>query len=202
MSLLILSACSGTGKSTIIHALLTRHSKLRLSVSHTTRLPRSGEVDGVDYHFSSRAQFESMIEKGLFIEWAEFAGNLYGTAHEEVSRANAGHYDLLFDVEVIGAAALKKSYPQALSCFLLPPDWHTLEQRLTSRGTEDSATVARRLDVGRRDIVEAQTFDYLIVNDELSVAIEEMSALYTVSHLTPFAQKARLKQLIQQAQGV
>ena len=133
MVLLIMAACSGTGKSTLGRRLLAEHPKLRLSVSHTTRPPRPGETQGVEYHFVDRAAFEVEVRAGAFAEWAEYAGNLYGTSHEEIDRTRSAGRDLLFDVDVVGAANLKRNYPGALSLFILPPSWEELERRLRSR---------------------------------------------------------------------
>lgn len=173
-----MAACSGTGKSTLGRRLLAEHPHLRLSVSHTTRGPRPGERDGVEYHFIDRTAFEARIAEGAFAEWAEYAGNLYGTSHDEIARTRAAGRDLLFDVDVVGAANLKRSYPDALSLFILPPSWAELERRLRGRGTEAEPVVAKRLAVARRELDAAATFDYLIVNDELEKAYAEMVALY------------------------
>lgn len=183
MVLLIMAACSGTGKSTLGRRLLAEHPKLRLSVSHTTRPPRPGETQGVEYHFVDRAAFEVEVRAGAFAEWAEYAGNLYGTSHEEIDRTRSAGRDLLFDVDVVGAANLKRNYPGALSLFILPPSWEELERRLRSRGTEAEPVVARRLAVARRELEAAATFDYLIVNDELDKAYAEMVALYRTAGL-------------------
>ncbi|MCB9547837.1 MAG: guanylate kinase [Myxococcales bacterium] len=178
MVLLILAACSGTGKSTLGRHLRAMHPKLRLSVSHTTRAPRPGEAEGVDYHFVDRAAFEADIERGRFVEWAEYAGNLYGTARSTLEAAAAAGHDLLFDVEVVGAANLKRACPEAVSCFLLPPTWAEVERRLRARGTETEATLARRLATGRRELAEAHTFDYLVINDVLADAVADLDAVY------------------------
>ena len=178
-----MAACSGTGKSTLGRRLLAEHPKLRLSVSHTTRPPRPGETQGVEYHFVDRAAFEVEVRAGAFAEWAEYAGNLYGTSHEEIDRTRSAGRDLLFDVDVVGAANLKRNYPGALSLFILPPSWEELERRLRSRGTEAEPVVARRLAVARRELEAAATFDYLIVNDELDKAYAEMVALYRTAGL-------------------
>lgn len=183
MVLLIMAACSGTGKSTLGRRLLAERPKLRLSVSHTTRAPRPGEVDGVEYHFVDRAGFEARARAGAFAEWAEYAGNLYGTSHDEIQRTQADGRDLLFDVDVVGAANLKRSYPGALSFFILPPSWAELERRLRARGTEAEAVVAKRLAVARRELEAAATFDYLIVNDDLEKAYAEVDALYRTAGL-------------------
>ncbi len=183
MLLLIMAACSGTGKSTLARRLLAEHPRLRLSVSHTTRAPRPGETSGVEYHFVDRATFQAKVADGAFAEWAEYAGNLYGTAHTEIQRARADDRDLLFDVDVVGAANLKASYPDAVSFFILPPTWAELERRLRTRGTEVEAVVQKRLDVARRELDAAAGFDYLVVNDTLEPAYAELLALYRAAGL-------------------
>jgi len=199
MALLILAACSGTGKSTLVKGLLARHPRLRLSVSHTTRAPRPGEEDGVAYHFVTRDAFEALDAEGAFVERAEYAGNLYGTSHAEVARAERDGRDLLFEVEVVGAAALKASYPHALSCFLLPPDWATVEARLRGRGTEGEESIARRLAAGRRELARAHEFDAAVVNDDLAAALDDLSALYRAAQLSMRAQGALLDRVRAQA---
>ena len=191
MALIILTACSGTGKSTIVRALMARYSKLQLSVSHTTRSPRPGEVDGEAYHFIDQTHFESLIDQDAFVEWAQYAGHYYGTSHQMIQKSEATGTHILFEVDTVGAASLKKAYPCALSCFLLPPSWQELERRLRDRGTETEEVIQRRLSVSRQEINQAQSFDYLVVNDDLDQAIEDMSTLYqslllrTDHHQTP-----------------
>ena len=178
MALLIITACSGTGKSTLVRALLNRHPQLRLSVSHTTRKPREGEEDGVHYHFIEHDQFRQMIQDDAFVEWAEYAGNYYGTSHQMILDNERQGFDLVFEVEVKGAQALRTHYEYARHCFILPPSWAELEHRLTSRQTEDQATIQRRLAVGKQELKHAHTFDYVIVNDQLEQALEQLSILY------------------------
>lgn len=178
MALMIIAACSGTGKSTIVRALMARHKRLKLSVSHTTRSARPGEVDGAAYHFISVSRFHEMIEENAFVEWAEYAGNFYGTSHEVIRQAELDQIDLLFEVDTVGAAALKSAYPAALSCFILPPSWSELERRLRTRQTETEEVIERRLAVGRSELAVAHTFDYLVVNQELDRAVDEVSLLY------------------------
>lgn len=182
MVLLILAAVSGTGKSTVGHALRERCPNLKLSVSHTTRSPRPGEVDGVHYHFESREAFERRIEDGDFVEWAEYAGNLYGTSRSTIAKADAAGLDLLFDVEVVGAAQLKRAYGvQARSVFLLPPSWAELERRLRARKTDTEAAILRRLATGRTELEAARSFDYLVTNAELDGCVRLVETIYTAA---------------------
>ncbi len=199
MALLILAAVSGTGKSTLGRALLARHPNLRLSISHTTRAPRPGEQDGVHYHFTDRATFEAEIAAGRFVEWAEYAGNLYGTAHSTILGAREAGLDLLFDVEVQGAGNLKQAYPEACACFILPPSWAVVEARLRGRGTESEASLKRRLDTGRRELTVAHRFDYLVVNDDLDAAADDLTSIYRAAQLRAAQGASHLRALRQEA---
>ena len=178
MVLLVMAACSGTGKSTLAKRLLVARPKLKLSCSHTTRAPRPGEVTGREYHFTDRATFEAMVKREAFAEWAEYAGNLYGTSHAEIEAAAASGRDLLFDVDVVGAFALKRTYPKATSVFILPPRFEALEARLRGRGTETEAAIARRLGAAQRELECAAEFDYLVVNETIETGAAELMTVY------------------------
>ncbi len=196
MVLFVLAAVSGTGKSTVGRRLRALHPKIRLSVSHTTRAPRPGEADGVDYHFVEREAFEATIAADGFAEWAEYAGNLYGTARSTIDAARAAGHDLLFDVEVVGAAALKAVYPDAVSCFLLPPSWEVLEARLRGRGTETEASIHRRLATGRVEIQRAHTFDFLVTNDDLDACVADVVTVYRAARLRSASRLPALASLL------
>lgn len=195
MVLFVLAAVSGTGKSTVGQRLRALHPNIKLSVSHTTRAPRPGETDGVHYHFVDRARFEATVADDGFVEWAEYAGNLYGTARSTIEDARIQGHDLLFDVEVVGAAALKTAYPDAVTCFLLPTSWAALEDRLRGRGTETEASITRRLDTGRREITRAEGFDFLVTNDDLDTCVADVAAIYRAAGLRSAAQAGRLASL-------
>lgn len=199
MALIVLAACSGTGKSTVARGLLARHPSLRLSVSHTTRRPRPGEREGVHYHFVDEPTFRERIRQGGFVEWAEYAGNLYGTAHSTVAEAAAAGQDLLFDVEVVGAGNLKRAWPSAVSCFLLPPSWGELTARLRGRGTEPEAVIERRLATGREELAVAHTFDYLVVNDDLERAVGALSCIYQSARYQTAGREALIDALLKEA---
>ncbi|MCB9537971.1 MAG: guanylate kinase [Myxococcales bacterium] len=195
MVLLILAACSGTGKGAVGARLRARYPALKLSVSHTTRSPRPGEVDGVHYHFVDRATFEAVARDGGFLEWAEYAGNLYGTARSTVEAARSVGHDLLFDVEVVGAGNLRKAEPAAVSVFLLPPSWAELERRLRARGTEDEGRIQRRLATGRRELAQAASFDYVVVNDALDAAVDDLAAIYRAAKLRAAGRRRTIEAL-------
>jgi guanylate kinase len=198
MALLILAACSGTGKSTLTKALLSSAPNLRLSVSHTTRAPRVAEVDGEHYHFISKEFFLEMIQQNAFVEWAEYAGNFYGTSHAEIQDKTNQGLDLLFDVEVKGAGNLKQAYPEAVSCFVLPPSWQTLEERLRNRGTETEESIQKRLSTGKKELLLASTFDYMIVNDAFERAVKDLNVVYLSAKLKTSAQHAKIDAILKE----
>ena len=195
MVLLIVSACSGTGKSTLIRRLLARCQGLDFSVSTTTRAPRSGERETVDYHFVDHAEFLAMRARGELAEWAEYAGNFYGTSRSTIARAAASGRHLLTEIEIAGARSLKAAYPEAISVFILPPSWEELERRLRRRGTEEDCVVVRRLQVARREIEAAIDFDFLVVNDDLEQATDELVAIYQAARLRTSERRALLDTL-------
>jgi guanylate kinase len=180
---IVLSAASGTGKTTLGHRLITRFGDIRLSISYTTRPPRGGEQDGVDYHFVSTTQFEDMVRSNAFIEWAQVHGNLYGTAWNEVTRRLEIGEDVLLDIDVQGGKSIKDRIPEALLVFLLPPSMSELRRRLSSRGTETTEQVQIRLLNARREIEAATFYDYLIVNDDLDRAADALSSVVSVERL-------------------
>ncbi len=176
--LFILSAPSGAGKTTMLKKVMADLSGLAFSVSHTTRLPRSGEVDGGDYHFVNRDQFEAMREQGLFWEWAEVHGNLYGTSRPAVLAQLAAGLDVILDIDVQGAAMLRQCGDiQAAFLFIAPPSLRALEQRLRGRHTETEETLYMRLHNAKNEMLAVAFYDYLIVNDSLEQAIDILRAI-------------------------
>ena len=175
--LIIVSAPSGCGKSTIVHRLMELRDKLRFSVSATTRAPREGETDGVDYFFVSRERFEEMIEADEFLEHAEYVGNCYGTPAAAVdARLNDG-YDVYLDIEVQGAMQVKEKRPDTLLIFVMPPSLEELERRLVHRGTDSVETIRSRLAAAEYEFGFRDRFDYVVVNDEVERAVNEISGL-------------------------
>ena len=174
--LLVLAGPSGVGKGAVHTELRRRHADAVLSVSATTRAPRPGEVDGVHYRFVDRTTFEAMIAAGELLEWAEYAGNLYGTPQSTADEAIAAGQVLVLDIEVQGALQVREVRDDALLVFLLPPDRDELERRLRARGTEDEAAIARRLEVAERELAVADRFDVRIVNDRLDAAVDQLAA--------------------------
>jgi guanylate kinase len=173
----VLAAPSGTGKTTLAHRLVGSSPDYVFSVSATTRRPRSGEIDGVDYHFVDHARFDEMVAGGELVEWAEVHGRLYGTPREELERAAARGVHVVLDIDVQGARQIKARIPEAKLIFVLPPDVETLIGRLTRRGTEDRAGVARRLRSALEELQVVEEFDYVVVNDDLDRCVETIRGI-------------------------
>jgi guanylate kinase len=173
----VLAAPSGAGKTTIARRLRERRGDVVFSVSATTRAPRPGERDGVDYHFVAEPEFRRMIAAGELIEWAEVHGCLYGTPLSNVRRAQEQGEFLILDIDVQGAAQIREHVPEAVHVFILPPSGDELCQRLSSRGSEDDEARRRRLSNARDEIHRAGTFDYLVVNDHLEQAVDAIEGV-------------------------
>jgi guanylate kinase len=173
----VLAAPSGTGKTTLAHQLVGHSPEYVFSVSATTRGPRPGEIDGVDYHFVDRRRFEEMVAADELVEWAEVHGKLYGTPREELDRASSRGVHVVLDIDVQGARQIKARIPEAKLIFILPPDLETLLGRLTGRGTEDRASVARRLRSALEELQVVEEFDYVVVNDDLERCVETIRAI-------------------------
>jgi guanylate kinase len=182
--LYIISAPSGSGKSTLVNELLRLVPNLKFSVSYTTRAPRGSETNGKEYFFVSRREFEDMIRRGEFLEYAEVFGNYYGTAKKVFQEAASAGLDLLMDIDVQGASQVKKSHPEAVSIFILPPSRQVLEKRLrnreASRPTEKAMSdevIERRLLEAQREIGNSQEYDYILVNNQLDAATDRLKAI-------------------------
>lgn len=181
--LVVISAPSGGGKGTILKELFARDDNLRLSVSATTRSPRPGEKHGEQYFFISREEFEALIKEGKMLEHAEYIGNYYGTPREPVEAWTSEGRDVVLEIEVQGGAQIKKLMPECVSIFILPPSLEVLEKRLRGRGTEDDATVRKRLITARKEIPCAKDYDYVVFNDRLEDAVEEIQAILRAEKL-------------------
>ena len=179
--LFILSAPSGAGKTTLIQSLLNggfaRFGGIEFSVSHTTRKPRQGEADGVDYHFIDHATFLDMIAADRFLEWAQVHDNFYGTSRDEVIPRLERGIDVLLDIDVQGAEQVLTRMPEAHSIFVMPPSFAALEQRLESRGLDAAERIARRLAVSLSEIERYERYGYVIINDDASRASEALAAI-------------------------
>ena len=176
--LLIISSPSGAGKTTLTHRLLQDFPGLRFSVSHTTRKPRTNEVDGQDYYFIDEEDFRKRVANDEFAEWAEVHGNLYGTHTDELNRAKeAKKIGLLFDVDYQGARQIKSKYPHAVGVFILPPSMKELRRRLEGRASDEPAVIERRYAKASEEIAQYPFFDYLVINDDLQAALSELRGI-------------------------
>ena len=176
-ALFVVSGPSGSGKTTLLHAALTAVPGLEFSVSATTREPRAGERDGVDYHFVTREAFAELLRTGALLEHAEVYGNYYGTPRAPVDAALAEGRSIVLDIDVQGAAQVRRAHPEAVSVFVLPPNLAAIEARLRARGLDDAAIVARRVREADEQLAEADTYDYLVMNDDLASAHAQFQAV-------------------------
>ena len=199
-NLFIISAPSGAGKTSLVHALLNLNPHIDLSISYTTRDPRSGEQNGKDYYFVSREDFLAMANRGEFLESAEVYGNLYGTSQIWISQEIAKGRDVLLEIDWQGAAQVRRLFPDCISVFILPPSIAALETRLKGRGKDNDAVIAKRLAAAREDIAHVAEFDYVIINDNLNNALRELDAVVLSAKLTCAKQLARHQALINQLQ--
>ncbi len=177
----VVSGASGSGKTTLVRALQDSDPELRFSVSYTTRPSRPGEVDGKDYGFVSVEEFQKLIREGLLVEYVEQFGHYYGTSRTWIDQTLLGQRDILFDVEIHGAKALKEHFPQGNFVFILPPTLRVLEDRLRDRGSLPETELRQRLDRVRQEVQEIAWYDYLIVNDDLSEAIRRLQAIVSAA---------------------
>jgi guanylate kinase len=175
--LTVITGPSGVGKGTLVARLLGRHPRLWLSVSATTRAPRAGEEEGRHYFFLERGEFERQVAAGGFLEWAEFAGNLYGTPRAPVERRLAAGQPVLLEIELEGARQVRRSFPAAFQVLIKPPSFAELERRIRGRGTDSEEAIARRLERARIELQAEEEFDAVLVNGNLDQAVDELEAL-------------------------
>lgn len=182
-TLFVISAPSGAGKSTLCRKLLKKVTDIKLSVSYTTRQPRKGEANNVDYTFISKSKFMNMIDKGEFAEWATVHGNLYGTSLKRLEKLNREGYDIILDIDTHGAMQLKKTCADAVYIFILPPSVGILEERLVNRKTDSEDVIAKRIDNAKAEIAHYIDYDYIVVNDRLDKAYRELESIIISSRL-------------------
>jgi guanylate kinase len=197
-NIFVISSPSGGGKSSLINRVLKRVPGLTLATSHTSRPPRAGEKDGVEYHFVTRKEFLAMRRESGFVEWVRLHGHLYGTSRRELDRLTAQGKDILLDIDIRGAASVASIYPRAVSVFILPPSLAVLEERLRKRGSESDDEIRTRLTTAVREMRAATRYRYCIVNRTLSRAAAELEAVITAErlHLSPGAAKALLGEIL------
>lgn len=195
-NLFIISAPSGAGKSTLINVLLKQHADMQLSVSHTTRSPRPGESNSVQYHFTDVPTFKQLIAQEQFIEWAEVFGNYYGTSKAALADKLAQGIDVFLDIDWQGARQIKQQLPFVTSIFILPPSVEALEQRLNQRGQDSAEVIAGRMAKAQDEISHADEYDYWVVNDDLELALQQFSGIIQTQRLKQQKQAIRQQKLI------
>ncbi len=190
-NLFVVAAPSGAGKNTLVRLLLEQESRVHLSISYTTRGPRPGEENGREYHFVDNVEFQAMIARHEFLEWAEVHGNFYGTSQKWIADQLAAGHDVLLEIDWQGAQQVRKLFPQAIGIFILPPSMEELTRRLTGRGTDSADVIARRLAAAQAEMRHVGEFDYVIINDQLAQALEELRAVVRASRLSFGVQRVR-----------
>lgn len=193
--LFIVSAPSGAGKTTLVERLVEQVQQLSLSRSYTSRQARPGETDGVDYNFVTRARFEAMIERGEFLEWADVFGNLYGTSAVDTERLLAAGDDVVLVIDVQGARQLRQRGILATTVFVMPPSQAVLEQRLRGRSKDSEAAIQRRLTVSREEVASFEEYDFIVVNDELTAAVDRLRSVVV-------AERARCRRMTETAAAI
>ncbi|MBU2112177.1 MAG: guanylate kinase [Gammaproteobacteria bacterium] len=197
-NLFIISAPSGAGKSSLIQALLKRHSDMQVSVSHTTRAPRPGEQDGVHYHFISVDEFKALIARDEFFEWAEVFGNYYGTSKSTIRDSLNRGIDVFLDIDWQGARQIKAQEGSAKGIFILPPSLTELEQRLNNRGQDSAEVIAKRMAQAQSEMSHANEYEYLIINDNFDTALTELERIVLAQRNGYGSQAARQQALLSQ----
>lgn len=195
-TLYIIAAPSGAGKTSLVRALLEREPEISLSVSFTSRMPRTTEVDGQHYHFVSREVFEHMAKAGAFFEYANVHGDYKGTAREAVEPLLTSGRDVLLEIDWQGAQQVRKQWPDSLSIFILPPSRAELERRLRHRASDSAEQIARRIADSRIEIARAAEFDYIVINDDFATAIDDLRAIFAARRLRRDAQVIRHASLL------
>ena len=195
--LFVVSAASGTGKTSLVKALLERVNNLHVSVSHTTRGQRPGELDGVHYHFSNKDDFLALVAKGGFIEYAEVFGNYYGTAQQTVKEQLEKGHDVLLEIDWQGAEQVRKLFPESKQIFILPPSQFDLRQRLSNRGTDSVEVIEHRLSCAVEDMQQYTNFDYVIINDDFNKALHDLECVIIANRLVISQQADRHQELIE-----
>jgi guanylate kinase len=193
----IISAPSGSGKSTLVSLLLQQVADLSFSVSYTTRAPRGAELDGESYYFTTRQDFEDRIENREFLEYASVFGNYYGTHNSELERAARTHSDLVLDIDVQGAGQLKKTIPQAVTIFVLPPSRQKLEERLRSRSEDPESVIERRLRDAAHEIGNYESYDYVLINDNLSESSEALAGIVRAERVRRTRLEEKIKPILE-----
>lgn len=197
----VVTAPSGAGKTTLVAALLAADQQIKLSVSYTTRAPREGEIDGINYHFVSREAFIAMLQRSEFLESAEVYGNFYGTSQLWIQQQLDAGNDILLEIDWQGAQQVRKLFPQAIGVFILPPSLQALEQRLRGRGTDSEESISKRMASAREEITHVDEFDFVIVNEVMDEAIKDLISLVRAPRLGIARQSAKYAALFSALKG-
>jgi guanylate kinase len=197
-NLFVIAAPSGAGKTSLVQALVAADARLRLSVSHTTRAPRPGEIDSEHYHFTDRERFAELVSQDCLLEYAEVHNNWYGTARDQVDAAFAMGRDLILEIDWQGARQIRQRFPTCVGIFILPPSRAALHDRLNKRGQDSPEVIARRLANARGEMEHATEFDYLVVNDRFEDALADLAAIVRAVRLSMRVQAPRQSALLQQ----
>ena len=196
-NLFIITAASGAGKTSLVNALLAQDTNVRKSVSHTTRQPRHGEQDGLDYHFVNESQFLDILNAGGFLESADVHGAKYGTSQSEVDIALHNGIDIILEIDWQGAEQVRRIYSEATSIFIIPPSIETLQHRLNTRGQDSTEVIARRVAAAREEMRHMVEFDYVTINDNFNEALQDLTAIIRSQRLRTTIQMQRHVALIQ-----
>jgi guanylate kinase len=197
-TLYILSAPSGAGKTSLVKALLQQDDQVGVSVSHTTRAMRPGEVDGVDYNFVSMDDFNALIEQGQFLEYAEVFGNKYGTSQQWVKEQLAGGRDVILEIDWQGAEQVRRLMPEAVTLFILPPSRAALRERLNARGQDSDEVIEGRMAEATNEMSHYPEYDYLLINDDFDTALQQLASLFRARRLRQSVQQMRHETLLEQ----
>jgi guanylate kinase len=196
-TLYIFAAPSGAGKTSLVKALVDSTDNIEVSVSHTTRAPRPGEIDGVNYHFIDTSKFQEMVAKGDFLEHAQVFDNFYGTARTNIEQRLAAGADVILEIDWQGARQVREQFPDCIGVFILPPSRESLEERLRNRGQDDDEVIARRMRDAVKEMSHYTEFDYLVVNDDFNTALAELGAIVTARRLRTDNQASRYQPMLQ-----
>lgn len=196
-NLFIITAASGAGKTSLVKALLANDHQVKLSISHTTRQPRPGEVNGVHYHFVNEAEFLQILNAGGFLESADVHGAKYGTSQSVVDTALQAGHDIILEIDWQGAAQVRNIFPQAISIFILPPSLEALEQRLNNRAQDSQAVINKRVAAAHEEMRHVVEFDYVTINDNFDVALHDLLAIIRATRLKAQSQLQRHAALVQ-----
>ena len=199
--LIVISGFSGAGKGTLVKKLLRTYDDYALSISMTTRQPREGESHGVEYFFATREEFEENISKGGFIEYACYCGNYYGTPKTYVEEQLEAGKNVILEIEIQGALKVKEQFPESLLLFVTPPTAEELQRRLVGRGTEDMDVISKRLARASEESEGVEAYDYIVVNDDLDVCVEELHMLVNAARRAPIRRKTFIKEIREELKG-